>query len=202
MAWVKRTFAARFESGPIDSSPALVDFVRSRSSYIAQTSLFGYLKARMGTRHRELFEDDVFSASVRLAAAQLFGSCLADLTIFATAAIRNGAPLDDEAAAKLAHDTFTAALAEGLENYGNAAVIEAATGGFAGRLATIDWEASCDAYRTFAHSEADLVRFAPVIDEFKELDREIITNSIRFRWRDVREQLAKRLVPSGFLSGT
>jgi hypothetical protein len=180
----------------------LVDFVRSRSSYIAQTSLYGYLKARMGTRYRTIFEDDVFAAAIRHAAAQLFGSCLADLTLYATAVIRKGALLEDEAAANLAHGVFTAALAEGLAEFDNAEVIKAATESFAGRLAVIDWEASCDAYHTFAQSEADLVRFAPVIDEFKELDREIITNSIRFRWRDVREQLAKRLAPRGFLDGT
>ena len=37
------------------------------------------------------------------------------------------------------------------------------------------------------------MRFAPVIDEYKALDREIVTNSIRFRWRDARDQLRRRL---------
>lgn len=32
-----------------------------------------------------------------------------------------------------------------------------------------------------------------VINEFKELDREIVTNSIRFRWRDVRETCRRRV---------
>ena len=32
-----------------------------------------------------------------------------------------------------------------------------------------------------------------IADELKEQDGEIVTNSIRFRWRDVREQLRKRI---------
>lgn len=201
IAWAKRTFAIRFDSSPIGSAPALAEFVRARSSYIAQTSLYGYLKARMGTRYRVYFEDEVFAASIRLAAARLFCTCLADLTLFAAAAIRRGGPLDDAAAAKLAREVYTAALAEGLAGYDNAEVVGTAADQFAQRLAVIDWELSCDPYRSFAQSEADLVRFAPVIDEFKEMDREIIVNSIRFRWRDVREQLARRLVPGSFPDG-
>jgi hypothetical protein len=43
-----------------------------------------------------------------------------------------------------------------------------------------------------------LLRYAPIVDEFKELDREIVRNSIRFRWRDVRAQLRRRLRPEAF----
>jgi len=44
----------------------------------------------------------------------------------------------------------------------------------------------------FAGSVADLIRFAPVVDEFKMLDGKFVANSIRFRWRDVREQFRRR----------
>ena len=45
----------------------------------------------------------------------------------------------------------------------------------------------------FAGSIDDLIRNAPVVDEFKALDAPIVRNSIRFRWRDVREELRRRL---------
>ena len=45
----------------------------------------------------------------------------------------------------------------------------------------------------FSGSAADVVRFAPVSEEFKALDRTIVENSTRFRWIGVRDQLARRL---------
>ncbi|MCY4326121.1 MAG: hypothetical protein OXC53_00830, partial [Rhodobacteraceae bacterium] len=45
----------------------------------------------------------------------------------------------------------------------------------------------------FSRSPVALAECSPVSDEFKKLDREIVMNSVRFRWNDVREQLAKRL---------
>ena len=32
-----------------------------------------------------------------------------------------------------------------------------------------------------------------MIDQYKKEDEEIVTNSIRFRWRDIREQLRTRI---------
>ena len=52
----------------------------------------------------------------------------------------------------------------------------------------------------FDGSVRDLIRFAPVVDEFKALDEEIVTNSIRFRWLDVKQQLKKRLNAAGVAS--
>ena len=41
----------------IDEIESLRSFVSSRSSYIAQVSLYGYLKARAGTRYVSLIKD-------------------------------------------------------------------------------------------------------------------------------------------------
>ena len=45
----------------------------------------------------------------------------------------------------------------------------------------------------FTESPAGLVRWAPVMDELKELDEEIVRNSIRFRWQEVRREFARHL---------
>ena len=62
-----KALAIRFDKSPIDSVDGLAEFARTRSSYVAQTSLYGYLKARMGTRFPVYFEDEVFSVSIRAA---------------------------------------------------------------------------------------------------------------------------------------
>ncbi len=189
-------FRPRFERHRLDTPELLAGFLRTRSSYVAQTSLYGYLKTRMGTSYRLYFEDEAFSASIRMAAVKLFLSCLADLTVFAAALCERDGALPPGGAAALAQRCFRQAAAQGLADAGAGPVPAEALERFRLRLQATDWEAAAaDGRHAFAGSEADLVRFAPVIDEYKALDREIVTNSIRFRWRDIRDQLRRRLVP-------
>ena len=188
-----RVMALRFDKSPLDSVDKLEEFLRTRASYIAQTSLFGYLKARMGTQFRVLFEDEVFSKAIRSAAAKLFGTCLADLVLHTVRECRGQGTLTRTEATALAARLFNGGLEKGLATFPDKSVQADAEERFRQRLALHDWNVEENISVLFVHSEEDLVRFAPVIDEFKELDREIVMNSIRFRWRDVREQLRKRL---------
>ena len=186
-------FALRFDKSPIGSPEALVDFARARSAHVAQTSLYGYLKTRMGTQFPRFFEDDTFSASIRIGAEKLFVSCLADLTVFAVArVVRDGRLAPDEAAALAGH-----CFREGLERArGDGGAVAVAAGDLAAfdrRASRAPWPQAAEGASAFAGSEEDVVRFAPVVDAFKKHDREIVANSIRFRWRDVREQLTRRL---------
>lgn len=187
-------FRPRFERHRLDTPDRLADFLRTRSSYVAQTSLYGYLKTRMGTSYRIYFEDDTFSASIRMAAVKLFLSCLADLTVFAAALSERDGSLPPGGAAALASRCFRLAAERGLAEAGAGPAPEETLARFDLRLQATDWPAAAaDGRHAFAGSEADLVRFAPIVDEYKELDREIVTNSIRFRWRDARDQLRRRL---------
>ena len=187
-------FGLRFDRSPLDTPDALAEFVQTRASYVAQTALYGYLKARMGTSYRRYFEDDLFSQSIRLAAARLFVSCIADLAVFAAALAERDGALPPGGAAALARRCFRRALERGLAGVeADAPDAEEAVARFDRRIAAMDWAWAAEGRRAFAGSEADLIRFAPVIDEYKALDREIVTNSIRFRWRDVRDQLRRRL---------
>ena len=189
---IAERFRPRFERHRLDTPDALADFLRTRSSYVAQTSLYGYLKTRMGTSYRAYFEDDIFSASIRTAAQKLFLSCLADLTVFAVALSERDGALPRGGAVALALRCFRQAAEHSLAEAGAGPVPADTLEQFALRVRAIDW-AAAEGRHAFAGSEADLIRFAPVIDEYKALDREIVTNSIRFRWRDVRDQLRRRL---------
>ena len=190
-----KVLALRFDRSPFLSVDDLQEFTRTRSSYVAQTSLYGYLKTRMGTRYRSLFEDDSFSHSAQTSAAKIFGTCLSDLSIHSAALCRNGGGLTDAESASLVSTLVKDGLEKGLENFPAPEIHAEAIKRLNQRLAVLNWDKAADNEITFSASEADLVKFAPVVDEFKELDREIVMNSIRFRWRDVREQLSKRLSP-------
>ena len=188
-----RILRLRFDRTGLATIEALVEFVHTRSSYIAQTSLHGYLKTRMGTSFRIYFEDDTFSASIRIASVKLFLSCLGDLTVFAVALAARQVRLEDGEAEALARHCFREAAVAGLAGQPEKDSLGDMFTAFDQRIGFESWEDSAEGRYAFRTSEVDLIRFAPVIDEYKELDREIVTNSIRFRWRDVREQARKRI---------
>ena len=83
----RRIFGVRFDKSPIQTLDSLVEFIQSRAAYVAQTALYGYLKTRMGTRFRVIFEDDEFAPSINNAKWSTYGACLSDLTVFAAATV-------------------------------------------------------------------------------------------------------------------
>ncbi len=68
--------------GPIEDLDALVDFLDGRSSLVSQTSLYGYIKTRAGTRFPELFENDLFLKSINIAKWQIWCACVSDLAVY------------------------------------------------------------------------------------------------------------------------
>jgi len=192
-----RGVSTRFDRSPIGSVESLTGFVGTRSAYVAQTALYGYLRTRMGTQYREIFQDEAYSVSMRQSAAQLFVSCLGDLTVFAVATAAAEGRLTQEQAAALAEQCFETGARRTLTESNTTVSIEEAVAAFRDRAGKTRWPDAAVGDAAFVNSPDDLVRFAPVIDEFKDLDREIVTNSIKFKWRDVREQFRKRVDPEG-----
>lgn len=190
---IVKSFAVRLDKSPIDSIEKTIDFTHSRASYIAQTSLFGYLKARMGTRYRVLFEDDVFSQAIRKSAILVFTSCLSDFTIYITSYVARDGNLTPEEATIFARQVFAEGLERGLRSVDSAEHPIGALQQFEARTDRIIWPNVVASLEVFEQSASDLIEFAPVIEDFKALDREIVTNSIRFRWTNVRQQFQKRL---------
>tara|TARA_R110000868_G_scaffold404574_1_gene682902 strand:- start:110 stop:835 length:726 start_codon:yes stop_codon:yes gene_type:complete len=190
---IVKSFAVRLDKSPIDSIEKAVDFTHSRASYIAQTALFGYLKARMGTRYRVLFEDDVFSQAIRKSAILVFTSCLSDFTIYITSYVARDGDLTPEEATILARQIYAEGLERGLRSVDSADHPDGALQQFQARTDRIIWPNVVTSLEVFEQSASDLIDFAPVIEEFKTLDREIVMNSVRFRWTNVRQQFQKRL---------
>ena len=71
----------RFE--PVADQAALKNFLNTRASFVAQTSLYGYLRTRAGMRYPELFDDDAFVESINIAKWQVWLACLSDLAVYA-----------------------------------------------------------------------------------------------------------------------
>jgi hypothetical protein len=195
LKWVPQTISAavrnRFIRGPIATVADAVDFVQTRSAFVAQTSLFGYLKERMGTSYPKHFENEEYVESIRMAQVEVYHACAADLAIFVTANIAQAGSLNNEETVHLAVHCYTYAL----ENSGREeepSQMAQAIIAFRERAERTLWPQAALEENAFTESLKRLIEAAPVIEEFKAHDNEIVTNSIRFRWRDIREQFRKR----------
>lgn len=190
---IRRALTLRFDRSPFDTVDKLVEFVHTRAAYVAQTSLYGYLKTRMGTTYRIMFEDETFSRSINYAKWRVYASCLADLAVFAAATTGDRDNLSEHQTSELARFCFERSVERTFDDANDPEFEARVVADFAERLRQVDWKTAGTGENSFENSPHDLIKWAPVTDEFKELDEEIVVNSTRFRWRDVREQLRKRI---------
>ena len=66
----------------INSKEDLKNFIQERSAHVTQTTLYGYIKTRIGSRYAMMFEDKVFSNSINIAKWNIYMSALSDCTIY------------------------------------------------------------------------------------------------------------------------
>lgn len=190
----RRQFAGR-----IDSPESLARFLDERGSFVAQTSLYGYLQTRAGMRYPELFHDDAFIASINVAKWHVWLDCVSDLAVYAGSRLAHHTPDETPRIARM----MVAVVDDVLAGAGTPAEAGGEFGAHAAnvrrRVAAADWLAVGPHESAFTASPASLVRWAPVKDELKVLDEEIVRNSVRFRWQAVREDLARQIDPAALV---
>ncbi len=189
----------RFDKSPIDTMGKLGFFIHTRSAYVAQTSLYGYLKTRMGTQFRDMFTDDNYVKSINLAKWRVYGSCLSDLTVFVCATIAKDAELSREETIDLARQSYARCVLETYAECEDASLANELINKFNEHSESVLWANAAIGETAFTRSPVDLVTWAPIADELKRYDHKIVSNSIRFRWRDVRSQLRNRLAPDAIV---
>jgi hypothetical protein len=198
MPWLERLFAPlhaflqRRRLQPIRDPGALRDFVRTRASYVAQMTLYGYLRTRAGVRFPELFNNDEFVASVNIARWHVWLACLSDLAAYMGGLLRRAGQADadvgrvmQKAVAEILAETGVPADA-GPEYVAHADRVRT-------RIALCHWAAQADGDGPFTESPGALVYWAPIVEELKALDEEIVRNSVRFRWNEIRAQARRAL---------
>ena len=186
------------DSAKIDSLAALEQFVSTRSAFIGQKKLFGYLKGRIGTRWPKMFEDEIFVEGINIASMNVYAACLSDLTIFAVAnALPDGiAGVSDRHRNDLAQRIYAHGLSENVREDIPQFNPDAALEEFDTRLHDTQWSFGAAHPANFTRSPAAVLKWAPIADELKQFDTEIVENSVKFAWVDVREQFMKRVVPA------
>ena len=66
----------------IKSKGDLQKFIQQRSAHVTQTTLYGYLKTRIGVKYTAMVEDEVFSKSINIAKWNIYMIAIADCTFY------------------------------------------------------------------------------------------------------------------------
>lgn len=178
---------------PISDRAALARFIDTRASHVAQSSLYGYLRTRAGMRYPELFEDDPFVEGINIAKWQLWLACVSDLAVYAGSRLARHAPAEAARTGALMRAVVEDILAGTDLPPDAGAEFGAGAGRVRDRVARTDWLAVGDREDAFTESPGALVRWAPILDELKALDEDIVRNSVRFRWQEIRRDFARDL---------
>jgi hypothetical protein len=184
----------RRETTPIDSVAKLREFVATRSAYIGQKTLYNYVRARMGTRYPRMFEDEKIIASLNIAKWHVLAGCLSDLTIYAVGAAMHDQPIDNNSRHAMARQCYEAALRQNIDELPSERFsIQESIDEFERRLKATDWVRGALLPENFTRSPQALYNWAPIADNLKKFDAEIVENSMKYAWRDIREQFRKRI---------
>ena len=182
-------FKAFVPKSKIKDLNALENFIQTKSAWVTQVTLYGYLKTRMGTRYVLHFENDEFMASVNLAKWNIYAMALQDLTFFTFSYLKTNFNYNETEKAK---EIFMNILDDEISNKMPINIIEEAKKNFEARFKDINW----DTYHgdlPFNPSALSLYRWAPIAEDLKELDRKIVLNSVILKWDIVKKEFKERI---------
>ncbi len=182
-------FKAFIPKTKISNLDDLEDFIQSKSAWVTQVTLYGYLKTRMGTRYVLHFENDKFMASVNLAKWNMYAVALQDLTFFTFSYLKTNLNYQDVDKAK---EIFLKILDDETTNKMPLNIIEDAKKNFNERLQNINWNTYYNDL-PFNPSALSLYKWAPIAEELKQLDRKIVLNSVILKWDIVKKELNERV---------
>ena len=177
----------------LNSLPVIIDFTKRQAAYVSQVTLFGYIKTRAGTSWPTLFEDDTYLISLRTARSHFFAACVSDLALFFAARLYSGARLSAAQSEALAVYIAEQVLLNHEQQDIDPSAFVDIVHRTRQRASVMAWEDAATTPIAFASSAEAFMKWAPVTDEFKALDEEIMRNSLHLRWigirRDVKETL-------------
>jgi hypothetical protein len=175
----------------IKSKKDLQNFIQQRSAHITQTTLYGYLKTRMGHKFTIMVDDDVYSKSINIAKWNIYMASLADLTFYTSSYLMNEKNLKEDDSKEF----FLNIIEKEKENGLSEEIYDRAKESFLKRYEKIDLN-KYYLENPFQESCKALYHWSPIADELKTLDKKIVLNSMKLKWNLVIEEfknLTKKL---------
>ena len=177
-------FKAFIPKKKIKNLDHLEEFIQTKSAWVTQVTLYNYLKTRMGTRYVLHFENDIFMGSVNLAKWNIYSVSLQYLTFFTFSYLNVNFNFQEISKAK---EIFNKILDDEISNKMPLDIIETARKSFDERLEKINWN---EYYQDlpFNPSALSLYKWAPIAEELKTLDRQIVLNSMILKWDIIKKE--------------
>ena len=165
----------------------LKNFIKRKSAWISQVTLYGYLKTRMGAKYVLMFEDEIFLGSINKAKWNIYAVALQDLCLYSISYLKHIHQKHDTEKAK---EIFLEILSNEEKNQMPIEIIEKSKREFSERLNKIDWEKH---YKNlpFNNSAIALYEWSPVAEELKSLDRKIVLNSMILKWDIIKKEFSQ-----------
>ena len=172
----------------IKSKSDLQKFIQQRSAHVTQTTLYGYLKTRIGVKYTAMVEDEVFSKSINIAKWNIYMIAIADCTFYTFSYLISEKNLKDNDCKEMYLDIIENEKENGLSDE----VYLKAKREFLNRYEKIDFRKYYLA-SPFKESCLALYNWAPIADELKILDRKIVLNSVILKWDVVKKEFKERI---------
>ena len=161
----------------INSKKDLQKFIQQRSAHVTQTTLYGYLKTRIGVKFTAMVEDDVFSKSINIAKWNIYMTAIADCSLYVFSYLIAEKNLKENDCKEIYLDIIENEKANGLTDE----IYHRAKQEFLNRYDEINFN-KYYLENPFKESCLALYNWAPIADELKILDKEIVLNSMRLKW--------------------
>ena len=178
---------------PLTKKSELVEFIHRNASFVSQVTLLTYIKARAGTQYPKLFENTEYLESIEIAQRHLYTSCVADLVFYV---------INEHCLNTIKRKTIQFILSNLVDEVFSFAKCDENI------FKEFDeMKKQCEEqlkvlksdvidHKLFKMSSDTFFRWAPMAEEFKAEDEEIMRNSIHFRWIEVRREVRARIRPS------
>ncbi len=161
----------------ISSKEDLRNFIQERSAHVTQTTLYGYIKTRIGSRYAMMFEDEVFLKSINLAKWNIYMAALTDCTFYVFSYLIDKKNLKQNDALEIFIEIIENEKKNGLEDE----LFENTKLKFNQSLKEIDWK-KYHQDNPFKNSGMSLLKWSPIAENLKVFDKEIVLNSIKLKW--------------------
>ena len=170
----------------IKSKKDLQKFIQQRSAHVTQTTLYGYLKTRIGVKFTAMVEDDVFSKSINIAKWNIYMTAIADCSLYVFSYLIAEKNLKENDCKEIYLNIIENEKANGLTDE----IYQRAKQEFLNRYDKINFN-KYYLENPFNESCLALYNWAPIADELKTLDKEIVLNSMRLKWNLKIEEFKK-----------
>ena len=170
----------------IKSKQDLANFIQERSAHVAQTTLYGYLKTRIGVKYIAMMEDEVFLKSINIAKWNIYVVALADCAFYVFSYLMSEKNLKENDCKEI----FLNILENEKKNGLNDEIFDRGKKNFLERINKVNFlNYHLDA--PFKESGQALYYWSPIADELKSLDKKIVLNSIHLKWGLMQDEFKK-----------